>query len=414
MYGNPANLIKHSDHQQSSATAAGGAPGGLGGQGLHSHPGRPSTSAHGSGMSVPNAKFEVIDDEGWERRHRHWKSWLGGVLGLLTVVGLALGLGLGLGLRKGHNSQPTPPNGTTGANPYNGTGLPVRTPWQIVLSETLTLDDQSNGPAVTPNPSSDPAVSMYDIDMFLHQNLTVVRDLRAQGMEVICYFSAGSYEPNRPDSWKFTDDDKGKELDGWPGEYWLDLNSDNVRQIMTARIEIAAKMNCSGVDPDNVDAYVSCPPAPPPSIGTILTSQQDNENGLGMTEDDSIDFMRFLAQEAGSRGLMTGLKNAGAIIDDVIDYVQFQVNEQCSQYDECDEFSAFPNAGKPVFHIEYPAGDGDTDQKSFDTNSISKYCDLGDGMNSVEQGGFNTVLKYMNLSGFVQYCDEKTFITDGS
>lgn len=132
-----------------------------------------------------------------------------------------------------------------------------------------------------------------------------------------------------------------------------------------------------------------------------------------MTQDDSIAFMRFLAQEASQRGLMTGLKNAGAIIDDVIDYVQFSVNEQCKQYDECADFTAFPDANKPVFRIEYPAGDGDTDQKSFTTNAISQYCGLGDGVNSDEAGGFNTVLKYMNLSGFVQYCDEKTFITDG-
>lgn len=138
---------------------------------------------------------------------------------------------------------------------------------------------------------------------------------------------------------------------------------------------------------------------------------QDNDNGLGLTEDDSIDFMRFLAQEAGSRGMMTGLKNAGAIIDDVIDYVQFAVNEQCVQYGECDTFSAFPNASKPIFHIEYPAGDDNTDLKTFDTNTISKYCDIG--LSSDESSGFNTALKYMNLSGFIQYCDGQTYITDG-
>lgn len=120
--------------------------------------------------------------------------------------------------------------------------------------------------------------------------------------------------------------------------------------------------------------------------------------------------MRFLAQEAASYGMMTGLKNAGAIIDDVIDYVQFSVNEQCQQYDECEEFTAFPNASKPVFHIEYPAGDGDTQLKTFSTNTISKYCNI-DASNDGE--GFNTVLKYMNLSGWVQYCNGETYVTDG-
>ncbi|CAN8098340.1 unnamed protein product [Discula destructiva] len=353
-------------------------------------------------------KFEIMDGDSG-RRSSHWKKWAAIIALVVTVLALGLGLGLGLGLKgKGESSEPAPavPSCPPGSNcTYSGPGLAVRTPWQIVLSETLTLDNQtstsdaadaaSTAPLVTPNPTTDPGVSLYDIDMFLHQNLSVVRDLRAQNVDVICYFSAGSYEPYRPDSWKFTDADKGKELDGWPGEYWLDLNSDNVRSIMTARIEIAAQMNCTGIDPDNVDGY-------------------DNDNGFGLTQDDSISFMRFLAQEASLRGLMTGLKNAGDIIDDVIDYVQFSVNEQCALYGECDVFTAFPNASKPVFHIEYPAGTDDTDKTFFAGSTVSQFCSLGDsGVNSQDQGGFNTVLKYMNLSGFVQYCDDKTFITDG-
>lgn len=121
--------------------------------------------------------------------------------------------------------------------------------------------------------------------------------------------------------------------------------------------------------------------------------------------------MKFLAREAASYAMMTGLKNAGAIIDDVIDHVQFSVNEQCVQYDECSDFTAFPEAGKPVFHIEYPAGDDDTDTTKFDTSTVSKYCDIG-----VSSGanGFNTAIKYMNLSGWIQYCDGNTYTTDGS
>lgn len=112
--------------------------------------------------------------------------------------------------------------------------------------------------------------------------------------------------------------------------------------------------------------------------------------------------------------MMTGLKNAADIIDDVIDYVQFSVNEQCAQYGECDTFSGFPNAGKPVFHIEYPAGDGATDKTSFDDSDVSKYCNVeASGVDTADLSGFNTVLKYMNLSGFVQYCDSQTFVTDG-
>lgn len=239
-------------------------------------------------MSAPNDKYDLGDDG--VQHKRKWKIPAAIILGIITILGLALGLGLGLSCNVNSNSplcppsespQPTqppqPPGNTSGSVP----SLSVRTPWQIVLSETLTLDNQtgnsesassSSDPSlVTPNPTSKTNVTLYDIDMFLHQNLTVVRDLRASGMEVICYFSSGSYEPNRPDSWKFKSADKGKELVGWPGEYWLDLNSDNVRQIMTARIEIAAAMNCSGIDPDNVDGYVSWrPPILPWSLKRLF------------------------------------------------------------------------------------------------------------------------------------------------
>lgn len=273
-----------------SGLGASGAPAIVGGTeagaatGPAPHPARLPPSAPGSAMSVPRDKFEVLDDDaaaGAVQHHSSWKKWAAILAGLAALLGLALGLGLGLPCSINKNSPLCPGgsdeggNGTTPTTSPTGpcapgdnssscaiTQLAPSTPWQIVLSETLSLDDQTSTadtPLVTPNPASDPNVAVYDIDMFLHQNLTVVQDLRSRGIEVICYFSAGSYEPYRPDSWKFTSDDKGKELDGWPGEYWLDLNSENVRQIMTARIEIAAKMNCSGIDPDNVDGYVSCP-----------------------------------------------------------------------------------------------------------------------------------------------------------
>lgn len=74
---------------------------------------------------------------------------------------------------------------------------------------------------------------------------------------MLCYFSAGSYEPDRPDSNNFKSSDMGKELSGWPQEKWLDLNSNNVRDIMSKRLQLAAQNGCDGVDPDNTDGYVS-------------------------------------------------------------------------------------------------------------------------------------------------------------
>jgi hypothetical protein len=110
--------------------------------------------------------------------------------------------------------------------------------------------------------------------------------------------------------------------------------------------------------------------------------------------------MTFLATEAASYNMSTGLKNAAAIIPAVLPLVAFSVNEQCAQYAECASFHPFIEAGKPVFHIEYPDGA----PKVSDTKK-SELCSA-DGA-----GGFSTVIKKMNLDGWVEYCDGKTFET---
>lgn len=177
----------------------------------------------------------------------------------VIVLGLALGLGLGLGLHHGggdgEEETPTPsststPIPTPSSTPEGVWQPAVNASWQIILSKTLEVDE--NDPAVEPD------VAVFDIDMFLHQNNSVIESLHKLGKKVICYFSAGSYEDYRPDSWKFKKSDLGSELDGWPGEYWLNLSSPDVRSIMASRIEIASQIGCDAVDPDNVDGFVCC------------------------------------------------------------------------------------------------------------------------------------------------------------
>ncbi|KAF2177701.1 glycoside hydrolase family 114 protein [Zopfia rhizophila CBS 207.26] len=308
-----------------------------------------------------------------------------GVLVAIIVIGLALGLGLGLTIgRKGDDdddsgSETTP----TGAPLPTPTGtLPwtpkVKDTWQIILLNRIELDQ--NATAVSPD------VSIYDIDLF-NTPKTTIDTLHRLGKKVICYFSGGSYEPNRPDSDQFKEEDMGKDLEGWPGERWLRLGSENVRRIMKGRVEEASRKGCDGVDPDNVDGY-------------------QNENGLNLTADDSISFMSYLSSLTTPLNLSLGLKNAGDIIRQVLPIVHFSVNEECVKESECERFHAFINAGKPVFHIEYPDGAG-SDLK---LSMINHYCDdSGDAKGSED---FSTVLKKMDLDGWVQYCDRSIAITE--
>jgi hypothetical protein len=122
--------------------------------------------------------------------------------------------------------------------------------FQIILSNVVVAP---SNPSTKIIPSD---AEVFDIDMFETEASTIAL-LQAQGKIVICYFSAGTYEPYRPDSSSFTASDKGPALPDWPDEHWLKVTSANVRKIMTARITMAANKGCDGVDPDNTGKLFS-------------------------------------------------------------------------------------------------------------------------------------------------------------
>lgn len=286
----------------------------------------------------------------------------------LLIIAIGLGVGLGVGLTHGGgndnggtaSTEPSPPVGNN-TNATTGTfWKPVAgTPWQIVLE--YALNDTSVH------------VPVYDIDLFTN-NASTISNLHALNRSVICYFSAGSYEDFRPDSGNFTKDDYSKPLKGWQGEWWLNTNSTNVRNIMKARIALAASKGCDGVDPDNVDGY-------------------DNDTGLDLTEETAINYLTFLAIEAHGMNMSIGLKNAGSIVNATVDMLQWEVNEQCGQYGECDDFRPFVDAGKPVFRIEYP-----------DSAPQVSSATAGSICNNTAAAGFSTVIKKMDLDNWVEYC----------
>jgi len=209
-------------------------------------------------------------------------------------------------------SPPPPP-------PPAGIWMPAPgTSWQWQLSGSI---DQSID------------VAMYDIDLFDAPQATI-DELHAAGRIVICYFSAGSREDWRSDAADFPAAALGNPLDGWPGERWLDTRSGAVRDIMKARLDLAADKHCDGVEPDNVDGF-------------------DNDPGFALTGATQLDYNRFLATEAHARALSIGLKNDLAQIPDLVASFEWALNEQCFEFDECDTLAPFIAAGKAVFQVEY-------------------------------------------------------------
>ena len=192
-------------------------------------------------------------------------------------------------------------------------------------------------------------VQVYDLDM-VDTPTSIIDQLHTDGHKVMCYFSAGSWEQWRSDADDFPDSVLGDDLDGWPGEKWLDIRRlDLLGPIMSARLDTAAQKNCDGVDPDNVDGY-------------------NNSTGFNLSYQDQLAYNTWLADQAHARGLAIGLKNDLDQIADLLPYFDWALNEQCFQYNECDLLLPFVTANKPVFGIEY-------------NSDTSSFCPLANQMN---------------------------------
>lgn len=202
-------------------------------------------------------------------------------------------------------------------------------------------------------------VAMYDIDLF-DTPQTTIDQLHTDGRVVICYFSAGSWENWRDDARDFPNKVLGKQLDGWSDERWLDIRRiDLLEPLILARLDLAVKKKCDGVEPDNIDGYT-------------------NETGFHLTYNDQLDYNLWLAEQAHQRGLSIGLKNDLDQIDDLVSFFDWALSEECFQFDECDALLPFIKAGKAVFGVEY---EGDPDE----------YCPLAIQM------GFSWLTKALEL-----------------
>lgn len=193
------------------------------------------------------------------------------------------------------------------------------TSWQWQLSGTLDTSFD---------------VEVYDIDLF-GTTTAQIDALHAAKRKVVCYFDT-AYEPDRPDSSKLAPF-KGNAVDGWPGQYWLDIRQAAVVAVMKERLALAQTKKCDAVEADDVDA-------------------RSNDPGFPITAADQQGFIRTLAKEAHARGLGFALKNdldeIGALLGDV----DFAVNEECFAFSECDLLKPFIAAKKAVFQVEYTSG----------------------------------------------------------
>ena len=230
----------------------------------------------------------------------------------------------------------------------------VGSSWQIQYAETL---------------DSSVDVQIYDIDL-VDNSAEKIAALQAQGRKVICYFDT-AYEAWRPDA-KALAPYKGNPLDGWPDQYWVDIRQAGVFEVMLKRLDLAKAKHCDGVDPDDVDA-------------------RSNNPGFPLSAQDQQDFIKKIADAAHMRGLAVGLKNDLEEIGALLDHVDFAVNEECFDNEECQLLMPFIAAGKPVFNVEYT--DGDMQAKSETLCPVSKNYK------------FSTLIKRLNLNAERYACE---------
>jgi endo-alpha-1,4-polygalactosaminidase (GH114 family) len=174
------------------------------------------------------------------------------------------------------------------------------------------------------------------------QNRTL-ESLRAQGSNPVAYINGGAWQPESTDSNKFPESLKGKHLDGWPKERWLDVRNidapnNSLAKILTDRLDLAKKMGFKAVDFDNVDGW-------------------DNETGIKISYSDGLKFNHWLSKEAHQRGLAILLKNNGKQSHELAPEFDAALVENVLRPHEGDprteSYLEFSKHGKAVFDLEY-------------------------------------------------------------
>ena len=200
---------------------------------------------------------------------------------------------------------------------------------------------------------------VYDVDLFATP-VSEIQELQGRGRRVICYFSAGSWEPYRPDAGDFPESVLGGPVEGWEDERWVDIRQlDVLRPLIASRLDLCAAKGADGAEPDWMDSYVQ-------------------DTGWPITADDQLAFNHMVADLAHERGLAIGLKNNPGQAGELADTFDFVVVEQCAEFGECGEYVPFLDRDKPVFHAEYdlPTSEFCAESRRLGLSSIRKRLEL--------------------------------------
>jgi len=217
------------------------------------------------------------------------------------------------------------------------------------------------------------SAEVIDIDAF-DNSKELVAELHGQGKKVIAYISVGSVENWRSDAADFPVSIIGNDYDGWEGEKFLDIRDiDALAPIMRTRLDMIKEKGFDAVEPDNIDSYT-------------------NNTGFDITEQDVINYCKWLADEAHSRGLSIGQKNATELSSQLVDSFDWILLEDAFAENFQEEAQIYITKNKAVFATEY------TDRIS-ENDFLNTICSQASNLK------YTAILKERDLNSFVVTCN---------
>jgi hypothetical protein len=177
-----------------------------------------------------------------------------------------------------------------------------------------------------------------DVDAFYldadFSSSTVVTELRSKAKLVLCYVSAGTFEPWRKDANAFPESALGEPLADYPREQWLDVRAASVRDLMRARLAAMAKAGCHGVYPSTLEAHL-------------------HTTGFPITRDDVIAYASWLATEIHALGMSAGLSVSADLVPDVERAYDWALAIDCLSSSGCTPWARVRQSGRAVLLVEF-------------------------------------------------------------
>lgn len=176
--------------------------------------------------------------------------------------------------------------------------------------------------------------AIVDLDPF-DNSKALVQALHDKGRKVVAYISVGTVEDWREDADQFPALVIGNKYGGWDGERFLDIrNIELLAPIMRARLDMIKEKGFDAVEPDNIDVYA-------------------NNSGFDISQQDVITYCNWLIEEAHSRGLSIGQKNATELVPYLVDDFDWILLEDAFEDDFYIEAQPYIAKNKAVFAVEY-------------------------------------------------------------